>query len=68
MAEISWTDEAAVWLEDIYKFIAEDNPDAAGRVAEGIYRKVQILSKFWVSSTVPSIWGVIYKEKECPRR
>ena len=46
MAEIRWTDEAAIWLEDIYKYIAEDNPEAAARVAEGIYRKVQILAEF----------------------
>lgn len=30
----------------IYKYIAEDNPGAAERVAEGIYRKVQILAEF----------------------
>jgi plasmid stabilization system protein ParE len=46
MAEIRWTEEAAIWLEDIYKYIAEDNPKAAGRVAEGIYQKVQILAEF----------------------
>jgi toxin ParE1/3/4 len=46
MAEIRWTDEAAIWLEDIYKYIAEDKPEAAARVAEGIYRKVQILAEF----------------------
>jgi len=46
MAEIRWTDEAAIWLEDIYKYIAEDNSEAAGRVAGGIYQKIQILSEF----------------------
>jgi len=46
MAKIRWTEEAAIGLEDIHKYIAEDNPEAAGRVAEGIYEKVQILSEF----------------------
>lgn len=35
-----------IWLEDIHKYIAEDNPDAANRVTEGIFEKVQILSDF----------------------
>jgi plasmid stabilization system protein ParE len=46
MAEIRWTEEAAIWLEDIHKYIAKDNPEATGRVVEGIYEKVQILSRF----------------------
>lgn len=46
MAEIRWTHEAAAWLEDIYKFIAQDNPGAAARVVEGIYERVQSLSEF----------------------
>ncbi len=44
MAKIRWTEEAAIWLEDIHKYIAKDNPKAAGRVVDGIYDKVQILS------------------------
>ena len=46
MAEIRWTQEAATWLEDIYAYVAQDSPDAAGRVVEGIYDKVQILAQF----------------------
>jgi len=46
MAEIKWTSEAVVWLEDIHKYIANDNPVAAYRVVEGIYNKVQVLSDF----------------------
>jgi toxin ParE1/3/4 len=46
MAEIRWTEEAAIWLEDIHKYIAKDNPQAAARVVEGIYEKAQILSEF----------------------
>ncbi|MBM3333094.1 type II toxin-antitoxin system RelE/ParE family toxin [Candidatus Sumerlaeota bacterium] len=46
MAEIRWTQEAAAWLEDIYKYISQDSPRAAARVAQGIYDRVQILSEF----------------------
>ena len=27
MAEIAWTNEALHWLEDIFEYIAADNPD-----------------------------------------
>jgi plasmid stabilization system protein ParE len=46
MAEIRWTEEAATWLEDIYKYIAQDSPREAGRVVKGIYDKVQVLAEF----------------------
>ena len=46
MAEINWTAEAERWLRDIHDYIAEDNPDAASRVVEGIYEKVQLLLQF----------------------
>lgn len=46
MAEINWTAEAERWLRDIYDYIAEDNPDAASRVVEGNYEKVQLLRQF----------------------
>ncbi len=46
MAKIRWTAEAETWLKDIYDYIAQDNPDAAGRVVEGIYNKVQMLKKY----------------------
>lgn len=46
MATIRWTQEAAAWLEDIHSFIAQENPDAAGRVVAGIYNKAQILAQF----------------------
>lgn len=46
MAKIRWTEEAATWLEDIHKFISQDNPTAADQVVERIYEKVQILNKF----------------------
>jgi len=35
MAQIAWTNEALLWLEDIFQFIAAENPDAANRTVEG---------------------------------
>jgi len=46
VAQITWTAEAERWLRDIHDYIAEDNPEAATRVVEGIYDKVQILRQF----------------------
>jgi len=56
MAQIIWTTEATLWLEDIFKYISEKNSDAASRVVEEIYNKVQLLSKF------PEI-GYIYRKE-----
>jgi len=46
MAEINWTVEAEQWLKDIHNYIAQDKPDAAIRVVEGIYEKAQLLRQF----------------------
>ncbi len=43
MAQITWTSESERWLRDIYDYIAEDNPEAAANVVNGIYQKAQIL-------------------------
>ena len=40
MAAIIWTAEAERWLKNIYEFISEENPVAAGKVVDGIYEKV----------------------------
>jgi len=46
MAELKWTEEAASWMEDIYRYIAADNPQAASRVVNSIYEKAQMLGRF----------------------
>ncbi len=46
MVEINWTKEAEIWLKDIYDFIARDNPTAARKIVNGIYKKAQILLQF----------------------
>ena len=46
MAEIAWTTEAQRWLEDIFEYIAADNPPAAARTLEGIYDRAQDLRRF----------------------
>jgi toxin ParE1/3/4 len=46
MAEITWTEEARRWLEDIYEYIAADNPSAAARTVQSIYERAQDLKRF----------------------
>jgi plasmid stabilization system protein ParE len=46
MAEIGWTEEAQRWLNDIFEYIAADNPTAAARTIEGIYERAQDLRRF----------------------
>lgn len=43
MAEIRWTAEAERWLQDIFGYIAEDNPEAAADTVEGIFDRSQVL-------------------------
>jgi toxin ParE1/3/4 len=43
LAEINWTLESETWLEDIYDYIAADDPDAAARTINSIYEKAQLL-------------------------
>ena len=46
MAEIAWTDEAQRWLEDIFEYIATDDPQAAARTVQGIHERAQVLTRF----------------------
>lgn len=46
MAQIAWTDEALRWLEDIFEYIAAENPDAASRTVEGIFERAQALAQY----------------------
>ncbi len=46
MAEINWTEEGRRWLEDIFEYIAADNPRAASNTVQGIYEKAQLLGTF----------------------
>lgn len=48
MAEINWTRESETWLEDIYNYIAADDPEAAARTVTLIYEKAQLLSNHLV--------------------
>lgn len=43
MAKLVWTEEAVRWLENIFEYIAEDNPQAAAETVEGIYARAQAL-------------------------
>lgn len=46
MAKVVWTEESLRWLEDIFEFIAHDNPQAASETIQGIYDRVQTLIDF----------------------
>lgn len=46
MAELRWTPEALDWLEDIHRYIAQDNPQAAANVIDGILQKADVLTAF----------------------
>ncbi|MDH3289093.1 MAG: type II toxin-antitoxin system RelE/ParE family toxin [Betaproteobacteria bacterium] len=41
MAEIRWTAEAQRWLEDIFEYLAAENPQAATRTVQGSYERAQ---------------------------
>ncbi len=57
MVNINWTDEAELWLKDIYTYIALDEKEIAKKVVTEIYQKVQILQSF------PRI-GYLYENNE----
>jgi plasmid stabilization system protein ParE len=46
MAKLVWTEEAVRWLENIFEYIAEDNPQAATETVQGIYDRTQALIDF----------------------
>jgi len=46
MADITWTDEAQRWLQDIFEYIAADDARAAARTVQGIYDQAQHLAVF----------------------
>lgn len=46
MAEITWTAEAQRWLQDIFEYIAADNPHAAVQTVNGICERTQVLASF----------------------
>jgi plasmid stabilization system protein ParE len=45
LAAINWTRESDIWLNNIYSYIAADDPDAAARTITKIYEKAQLLTK-----------------------
>ena len=46
MAKVNWTDEARRWLQEIYDYIATDNPDAAYRTVTEIHNKAGLLGQY----------------------
>jgi len=52
MAKIIWTSEAEKWIKDIFDYISQDNQDAAEKVVNGIYERVQMLLQHPVAGYV----------------
>lgn len=46
MGQINWTNAAERWLQEIYEYIQQDNPDAALRTVRGIRERAQVLADF----------------------
>ena len=46
MAEIRWTEEAFLWLQDIHSHISNDSLNIANKVVDEIFEKTQILKDF----------------------
>lgn len=46
MARLRWTDEAVIWLEEVYRYLAQAQPQAASTTVEALYDQVQILIDF----------------------
>jgi toxin ParE1/3/4 len=46
MAEIVWTEESISCLENIHDYISRDNEQAALRICENLYNKVQTIGRF----------------------
>jgi toxin ParE1/3/4 len=46
MAQITWTNEALRWLEDIFEYIAADNASAASDTVEAIFERAQVLAEY----------------------
>ncbi|MDP1904512.1 MAG: type II toxin-antitoxin system RelE/ParE family toxin [Pseudomonadota bacterium] len=46
MAELRWTNEALAWLENIHRYIAQDNLHAAAKVIDGIVERTELLTSF----------------------
>jgi len=46
LAKVEWTGEASRRLKAIHDYVAEDKPEAAFRLVESIYRRVEVLAAF----------------------
>ncbi|MEX1016890.1 MAG: type II toxin-antitoxin system RelE/ParE family toxin [Phycisphaeraceae bacterium] len=46
MVQVIWPAEAKRWLQEVYAFIAEHDPEAAERTVRGILSKAERLGRF----------------------
>ncbi len=56
MAKVNWTNEAEIWLLEIYDYIAADNPNAAEKTVEAIYFLLQEKEPQHAQSITRRIW------------
>jgi plasmid stabilization system protein ParE len=62
MGKVRWTGEAESWLREIHDYIAQDNPAAALRTVQGIYKKVDVLQEY------PEVGYLFRKDSSQPIR
>jgi toxin ParE1/3/4 len=63
MAEIKWTEPALEHLNGIGDYIAKDNPDAANRLVERVFKAVDLLVQFpELGRRVPEMRNSGYRE------
>ncbi len=58
MAELRWTAEALDWIEEIYRYIAQDNPVAAAHFIERIQSALVLGSSLSIVTTIELKWCV----------
>ena len=65
MASVNWTDEAQRWLQDIFGFVAGDDPDAAHRLVQSIAERARLLEQYpeagyWYQSSERHVRILLY--------
>ena len=46
MGEVNWTSEAEGWLREVHDYIAQDSPEAATKVVNGIFERARVLVSY----------------------
>ena len=46
MVKLIWTEEADIWIRDIFEYIHTENPDVAEKIVNDIYARTQDLIQY----------------------